>query len=106
MEKSHGWNRVEVPEVLTRFSPAAKAYAKGSLRVFIAQEDRLGNGDKRWHLSISHPARYPHWDEIRDCRYDLLPLGVTFAMLLPPPGEYVNVHPNTFHLWELPAGAA
>lgn len=51
------------------------------LRVIVAWE--VGHG---WHLSISHPSRYPTWDEIRDARYDLVPDGCTLAMLLPPRG--------------------
>ena len=31
----------------------------------------------------------------------LLPLALTFAQILPPPREYVNIHPNCFHLWEI-----
>jgi len=56
-----------------------------------------------WHLSLSHPTRYPTWNEIRDARYALLPDNCTMAMLLPPKGEYVNMHPNCFHLHEMAA---
>lgn len=66
------------------------------LRVIVAWREGQG-----WHLSISHPTRYPVWDEIRDARYDLLPDACTMAMLLPPKGEYVNLHPNCFHLHEI-----
>lgn len=59
-------------------------------------------GDLGWHLSISCPHRYPSWEEIRAARYDLLPLDITMAMLLPPPEEYVNLHPNCFHLHQIP----
>jgi hypothetical protein len=79
-----------------------RIYVKGGNRVLVAQEDRFGNGSKLWHLSISRTDRYPGWDEIKDARYTLLPLGFTFALLLPPPNEYVNVHPNCFHLWQIP----
>ena len=54
-----------------------------------------------WHLSISHPDRYPTWDEVADARYELCPDDVTMAMLLPPSGEYLNVHKTTFHLWQI-----
>lgn len=67
------------------------------LRVIVAWEP--GNG---WHLSISHPTRYPTWEEIRDARYELLPDACTMGMLLPPKAEYVNLHPNCFHLHEVP----
>lgn len=55
-----------------------------------------------WHLSVSHPSRYPTWDEIRDIRYALLPNDMTFGILLPPKEQYVNVHENCFHLHEIP----
>jgi hypothetical protein len=54
-----------------------------------------------WHLSISHPDRYPSWDEIADVRYALVPDDVTMALLLPPRGEYVNAHEYCFHLWQI-----
>lgn len=54
-----------------------------------------------WHVSISHEHRYPTWDEIADIRYELVPDDVTMAMLLPPSGEYVNLHDHCFHLWQI-----
>jgi hypothetical protein len=54
-----------------------------------------------WHVSISHPHRYPTWDEVADVRYALVPDDVTVAMLLPPRADYLNVHPHTFHLWQI-----
>lgn len=54
-----------------------------------------------WHLSIAHEDRYPTWDEVADVRYKLIPDDVTMAMLLPPPGEYVNAHEHCFHLWQI-----
>lgn len=61
--------------------------------------------DKFWHLSISCRDRYPTWDEIKAARYDLIPDEVTMAQMLPPKKEYVNLHPNTFHLHEIRSGA-
>jgi len=57
--------------------------------------------DPLWHLSISHPHRYPDWSEIHAARYQLVPDEVTMAMILPPKASYINVHPNCFHLHEL-----
>lgn len=54
-----------------------------------------------WHLSISHELRYPRWRDITRARYEMLPNDITMAMLLPPREEYVNLHPNCFHLWEI-----
>jgi hypothetical protein len=75
----------------------------GHLMVLVGQEPGLG-----WHLSISHrtnhrpprPGRYPKWGEIKDARYRFCPPDIAMCMILPPPEEYVNVHPTTFHLHE------
>jgi hypothetical protein len=69
--------------------------------ILAGQEPAGRNGELRWHLSIAHPKRYPSWKEIMEARYDLLPPEVTIAMILPPPEEYINVHKNCFHLWEI-----
>lgn len=75
--------------------PNSRAYMLGECAVIISQE---GSG---WHLSISHPSRYPTWDEIKDARYKLLPNDLTMAMLLPSQEQYVNLHPNCFHLYQV-----
>lgn len=102
------WVEVPVPEALrlALYGSGAshvKAYRRpagdGDLRVFVAKEPPNG-----WHLSISHPRRYPTWDEIADARYSLAPPNITMAMLLPPPSEYVNAHKTTFHLHEVASG--
>jgi hypothetical protein len=68
----------------------------GFLQVMVSEELGL------MHLSVSHPRRYPTWDEIRDLRYQFLPNDRTFAILFPPKEQYVNVHENCFHLHEVP----
>jgi hypothetical protein len=81
--------------------PGAKAYLTSThLRVIVGHEPIGPAGELRWHISISHPRRYPHWDEIKELRYQFIPDEATMAMLLPPRNEYVNVHPNCFHLHE------
>lgn len=77
--------------------PYCKTFTWGEISVFVGQEPQIG-----WHLSISHPRRYPTWDEIKAARYDLVPRDVTMAMLLPPPDEFVNIHQNCFHLHQIP----
>jgi hypothetical protein len=62
----------------------------------------VGVEDGRWHLSISHPNRYPTWDEIREARYQLCPGEIDVVMYLPKVGEYINIHPHCFHLWQAP----
>lgn len=68
----------------------------GFLQVFVTEDNGL------LHMSIAHPHRYPTWDEIRDIRYQLLPDEKTFGILLPPRAQYVNIHPDCFHLHEIP----
>jgi hypothetical protein len=105
------WHEVDLPLPLLRLSPDTRAYQReagdGHLSVFVGPE-----GDAGWHLSISHrkstaehPAgRYPRWDEIAEARERFVPDQVTMGMVLPPSGQYVAVHPTTFHLWQLPDG--
>lgn len=58
-----------------------------------------------WHMSVSHPIRYPKWSELKAFRYKYLPNEIMVAQLFPPKEEYVNVHPNCFHLWEIEKGS-
>jgi hypothetical protein len=83
--------------------PNARAFALGSCKVLVSRHEIKERGIivLRWHLSISHQTRYPTWEEIKEARYALLPDDVTMAMLLPPKGEYVNLHNNCFHLHEI-----
>jgi hypothetical protein len=52
------------------------------------------------HLSISHPRRQPSWNEIKEIKYQLLP-DVDMTIALPPEKEYVNIHNNCFHIFEV-----
>lgn len=72
-------------------------YAWGDVSAHIAKEAGL------WHLSISVPYRYPTWDEIYTAWYDLCPdaAQINGAIILPRKTEYVNVHPNCFHVHQL-----
>jgi hypothetical protein len=80
-----------------------RRFALGDCTVLLAREPLGPAGALRWHLSISHPSRYPTWDEIKTARYELTPPEITMAMVLPPPDEYVNVaaQDNVFHLHEV-----
>jgi hypothetical protein len=72
-------------------------YHWGDLKVCVGSPEIEG----AWHLSISHPYRYPTWDEIYTARYDLLPAEINCAIFLPRKSEYVNIHPNCFHVHEV-----
>jgi hypothetical protein len=112
--KSHGWAESQIPDGVSLMerrsaemlrSTKTRLYDKGPCQVLVSQEPRPKMGAVRnyWHLSISCRDRYPTWEEIKDARYSLLPMGLTFAQILPPMNEFVNIHPNCFHLWELDA---
>jgi hypothetical protein len=94
-------NPGEVPLSITEkamfgLEPNCKRYIMGACKIYV------GSSSVGWHLSISAKNRYPTWDEIAHARYKLLPEDIYVAMMLPPPPFYVNVHPNCFHLWEIP----
>jgi hypothetical protein len=78
-------------------SPLAgtRAYRVGDCTVMVGQENEM------WHLSISNQEKYPDWDTIKFARYSFCPKDIVMAMLLPPETEYVNIHSNCFHLWQL-----
>ena len=99
--KSHGW--IEGPPYETVPGFKARTFQKDGCVVILGLETRPGDNTNRryWHLSISRKTNYPTWEMIKDARYALLPLGLTFAQILPPPNDYINVHPNCFHLWEI-----
>jgi hypothetical protein len=107
------WQRVDPGPLMKTTYPGTRAWQRetpgGHLTVFVGREADLSFSRPLWHLSISHrtnehppqPGRYPDWDEIVEARYRFIPDGVNVAMLLPPRAEWVNVHPTTFHLWEI-----
>jgi hypothetical protein len=75
--------------------PDLHRYQMGDCTVLVGIGPQTG-----WHISISCPDRYPTWDEIAKARYTLCPEEVMMVMYLPPPWQYVNAHPNCFHLHE------
>ena len=53
-----------------------------------------------WHISVSHEARYPSWDELRDICWALHPER-QFKVIVPRQGQpYTNAHAHCLHLWE------
>lgn len=62
----------------------------------VSQED----DDKRWlHVSLSQRGKEPTWDEVKEVRRIFTPLTRTALQVLPPPSQYVDLHPYCFHLW-------
>lgn len=72
-------------------------YRWGDTAVCVAKESGY------WHISISCPYRYPTWDEIFTAWYDLVPdaADINGAIILPRKSEYINLHPNCFHVHQL-----
>ena len=78
------------------FEPFVRAYEFGPCMVI------AGFSPYGWHMSISHAARYPVWDEIRDACFHCVPRSATMAMIVPAEGEpYVNLMENCMHLWQI-----
>jgi len=61
------------------------------------------HGGVMWHVSVSCKNRYPTWEEIKAAWYELVPGAEerTGAIQLPKKVEYVNLHGNCFHVYEL-----
>lgn len=107
------WQRVDPGAEVRAAFPGIRCWQRetgdGHLTVLVGREPDPSFDRPLWHLSISHrtnthppePGRYPDWDEITEARYRFIPDAVRIAMLLPPRDEWVNVHPTTFHLWEI-----
>ena len=57
-----------------------------------------------WHLSAStnHPIDYY---ELKELRYKFLPNAMYFAQIFPPREQFVNVHENCYHLWQIGPGS-
>ncbi|NMP21874.1 DUF7694 domain-containing protein [Sulfobacillus harzensis] len=72
---------------------SVRVYVMGECTIFVTTDEPDG-----WHLSISHPTRYPTWDEVAQARYALGPADQNVVMHLPPEREYVNLHDFCFHL--------
>lgn len=54
----------------------------------------------KWHLSVS--AKFPlGYQQLKDVRYKFLPNDIQVAQIFPPREEFVNVHQNCWHLWEI-----
>jgi len=85
-------------QVNGRLQPGTKLYRMGGDITILVSPPYQHRG---WHMSIAHPRRYPTWDEIAKARYTLLPHEKTFAQILPPPGDYVNIHNYALQIVEL-----
>lgn len=91
--------RTMSPEFYLNLEPGTTVYMLGQCQVFISPPYQ----GKGWHLSISHPKRYPTWDELAKAWYEAVPEAATrhACMVLPPSTEYVNIHTFCLQVHEL-----
>lgn len=78
-------------------SVGIRALRLGQCKVLLSRD----GPDRIWHLSISHKSRLPTWHELIEARYRLVPDEAEMAILLPSRAEYVNLHPNCLHLYQV-----
>lgn len=56
--------------------------------------------DSWWqHLSVSHRARVPTWDELVRVKEWVMGTESKAVQILPARSRYVNLHPNVLHLF-------
>lgn len=55
--------------------------------------------DRMTALAFDAASKIP--DDMADARYDLIPLDVDMALILPPPEDYTNHHPGVLQLTEI-----
>lgn len=86
---------IRTPDNDFAFPFGTKTYKCKNLIVAVAIEKGL------YHLSISHPSRLPEYIEIKEARYQLCPDGIYMAQIFPPQVEFINMHKNCIHLFQL-----
>lgn len=73
-----------------------KVYSMGECTVHHRLDEENGH-----YLSVSHPSRYPTWDEVAEARYRLVPDRFVMAMIMPPMKHYLNIHPYMFNVHQI-----
>lgn len=60
----------------------------------------IAEEDGKWHLSVSSNHTLGYY-ELKEIRYMFMPNDMRVAQIFPPREEFVNIHQNCFHLWEI-----
>jgi hypothetical protein len=96
--------RPDLEGLLPLTDPGHRVYCSldGDMRVIVGMEPFLRDRVPRLHVSFSHPDRTPDWETIRRVKDAFFGDDVEAAVILPKQQHYVNIHPHTHHLWELP----
>jgi hypothetical protein len=85
---------VEVPTLEPRIEDRddCRYFRMGELEIIYYEPTQI---DPSFNLGISHPSRYPTWDEMVWIRYNLAPKNITMALILPPLAQYTNFEDGT-----------
>ena len=78
-----------------------KGYKTSSGLTVMVSNDIDGDGNKVRHISMSHIHRLPTYYEMKDLRYRLCPDVKYMAQIFPPLEDFVNIHDNCLHLYEV-----
>lgn len=62
--------------------------------IFINKENGL------WHLSVSANHTLGYY-ELKEIRYRFMPNNMNVAQIFPPREDFVNLHENCFHLFQI-----
>lgn len=90
---------VALPEEFRRSVPNARGFTMGELQiVFEPTEERLG----AVHFSVSHPSRYPTWEELLRARHAPGGPPPHLWAWLPKPGTDPGMNRYTLHLYLFP----
>jgi hypothetical protein len=94
--------KLPVPRILLRpnFRNVEVYESKDGLHI-ISSLDNIPKWGWLKHLSISRVDRYPSWDEMLLIKEKLFG-DIDAMMVMPQAKDYVNLHPNTFHIWQTP----
>lgn len=87
-----------VPEALKERSPAARVFRLGKAQILAEPDPARG-----WHLSVSHPDRFPTIEELMRARGVTGETDATFAALLPPADAPADGRGFVVHLLEAAA---
>jgi len=81
--------------------PGTRQFKMG--RVLILISPPVESAGMGWHMSISHPERYPTWDEVAKAWYELIPDADNRegSMLLPKREDYISIHNFCFQVHEV-----
>lgn len=87
------------PEVVSPI-PGGRAFKSSSRKLAVIVSGQTEQDGKRWiHVSVSHRARLPSWEELVLVRDQLLGQEARCLHLVSKASQHVNIHPYCMHLW-------